>query len=79
MPVAIVNEDAGAQIDEEHVNAGEEFVDTLLENEDFQWEVTDAQHAERGLQDFDYYFYVHIPTDFSKNVTSIRDETPEQG
>ncbi|MFB4161197.1 YhgE/Pip family protein [Geomicrobium sp. JSM 1781026] len=79
LPVAIVNEDAGAQIDDEHVNAGEEFVDTLLENEDFQWEVTDARHAERGLEDFDYYFYVHIPTDFSKNVTSIRDETPEQG
>ncbi|AXF55039.1 YhgE/Pip domain-containing protein [Salicibibacter kimchii] len=79
LPVAIVNEDEGAELDGEEVNAGDEFVDELLESEDFNWHVTDADEAQRGFDAFDYYLYVFIPSSFSENVSSLQDEDPESG
>ncbi|SDJ04251.1 YhgE/Pip domain-containing protein [Natribacillus halophilus] len=79
LPVAIVNEDEGTEVDGEEVNAGDEFEDELLESEDFNWHVTDADEAQRGFDAFDYYFYVMIPSSFSEDVSSLQDDDPENG
>ncbi|QQK76239.1 YhgE/Pip domain-containing protein [Salicibibacter cibarius] len=79
LPVAIVNEDEGAELDGEEMNVGDEFVDELLESEDFNWNVTDADEAQRGFDAFDYYLYVLIPSSFSEDVSSLQDEDPASG
>ncbi|QDI90135.1 YhgE/Pip domain-containing protein [Salicibibacter halophilus] len=79
LPVAVVNEDEGAELDGEQVNAGDEFVDELLESQDFNWHVTDADEAQSGFHASDYYFYVMIPSSFSEDVSSLQDEDPESG
>ncbi|GAK08598.1 YhgE/Pip domain-containing protein [Geomicrobium sp. JCM 19038] len=79
LPVAIVNEDTGTEVNDEFIHAGDEFVETLFDDESFQFEVTDYETAQQGLTDFDYYFFVHVPEDFSEHVTSVQNDHPEQG
>ncbi|MBB6451241.1 putative membrane protein [Geomicrobium halophilum] len=79
LPVAIVNEDEGAEMDGEDIQAGDEFVEELLESQDFNWHVADVEEAQRGLEDLDYYFYAHIPATFSEDVASLQDDNPHSG
>ncbi len=76
LPVALVNEDAGAINDGERITAGNDVVDTLLDGHDLKWQVTDADDASTGVTDGTYYFAVTIPADFSSNAVSVATDTP---
>src|SRR5690625_2290861 len=45
IPVGIVNEDEGATIRGNEINVGDELVDSLRDNDDFQWEFVDRDTA----------------------------------
>ncbi|GAB3740145.1 YhgE/Pip domain-containing protein [Nocardiopsis nanhaiensis] len=70
LPVAIVNEDEGAEADGEEVEAGEELTDTLLDGADLDWHLVDGDTAAEGLSDGTYYVTLTIPAHFSEAVTS---------
>ncbi|SIO90080.1 YhgE/Pip domain-containing protein [Nocardiopsis sp. JB363] len=70
LPVALVVEDQGAEVDGERVNAGEELSDTLLERGDLDWQPVDADEAARGLAAGDYYVTLTVPGHFSESLTS---------
>ncbi len=70
LPVALVNEDVGAEVDDEEVNAGDELADTLLDRGDLDWRLVDADDAAQGLDDGTYYVTLTIPTYFSEALTS---------
>lgn len=70
LPVALVNEDTGAEVDGEEVDIGGELADTLLERGDLDWHLVDAAEAARGLDDGDYYVTLTIPSHFSQALTS---------
>ncbi len=70
LPVALVNADEGAEVDDEEVNAGDELSDTLLERGDLDWHLVDAADAAQGLEDGTYYVTLTIPTYFSEALTS---------
>lgn len=71
LPVALVNEDAGAKTaDGTAVNAGDQVVDKLVGGNDLSWREVDAEEAANGVKDGTYYFSVTIPKDFSKDVAS---------
>lgn len=78
IPVAIVNEDAGAQIEGKSINVGEETVNGLKSNPKLGWAFVDRAEAERGVHYGDYYAYLIIPSDFSSKLTSILEAEPEQ-
>ena len=40
--------------------------------------LVDAKTANEGLKDGDYYMIVTIPSDFSKNATTLLDENPSK-
>ncbi|MGW5879328.1 YhgE/Pip family protein [Nocardiopsis terrae] len=70
LPVALVNEDDGAEVDGEEVNAGDELTETLLDRGDLDWHDVDAQTAAAGLGDGTYYVTLTIPGHFSEAITS---------
>lgn len=74
--VAVVNEDAGATINDKNVNIGSQVVDTLKKDTNFKWEFVPKSAAERGLADGKYYMMIDIPSDFSEQAASITTESP---
>ncbi len=78
LPVALVNQDTGAERDGEAVRAGDDLTHELLAGMDLKWAQTDAATAARGVADGDYYFAMTIPADFSKNAVSVGTDAPTQ-
>ena len=77
LPVAVVNEDQGAQIAGKDINIGDELVKNLKDNKDIGWQFVSAANAKEGIKDGDYYMQIVIPSDFSKNAASVTDSQPK--
>lgn len=70
--VAVANNDQGTS--NEYVgelNAGDETVSKLKENDQLGWVFTDADAAVEGVKSGKYYAAIIIPDDFSTNLTSM--------
>lgn len=78
VPVAVVNEDEAVTVEGTEIAAGDELVDKMLEEPVFGWQVTDAEDAADGLENGRYYITITIPQDFSANLASGADGTPEK-
>lgn len=77
--VAIANEDEGTSNDYVgELNAGDEVVSKLKDNDKLGWVFTDADAAREGVESGEYYAAVVIPRDFSRNLTSMLTGTFEQ-
>ncbi|ACJ82452.1 hypothetical protein DJ87_3985 [Bacillus cereus] len=77
LPVAIVNLDKGAAMDEKTIHAGDDFVKNLKENKELAFHFVSEKNAEEGLKEDKYYMVVTIPADFSKKVSTLMNEKPE--
>lgn len=78
LPVALVNSDRGASLDGEVINAGDQVVEGLHDNDQITWSEVSAQEAEQGVKDGRYYFSVELPEDFSAAVTSAGGHNAEK-
>lgn len=78
VPVAVVNEDQGAQLEGEQVSIGAEFVDKLKESDDFAWSFVTKEEALEGLEANRYYMMLEIPSQFSEQAVSLVTDAPEQ-
>ena len=78
LPVAVVNNDVKAEYEGETLNVGDELVEELKDNDDLDWHFVSEQEAKKGFKDGDYYMIVTIPEDFSKNASTVLDDTPKQ-
>lgn len=82
MPVAVVNEDTGANVEADGqttaINGGAQLVDQLEADRIFDWRFVDADQARQGLEDGDYYMVITIPADFSTRLASLSGTDPEQ-
>ena len=78
VPVALVVDDRGAEINGEQRNLGDETADQLLDSDTFEWHRIDADQATIGLERGDFDFIVTIPSDFSDAVASLSSDTPRQ-
>ncbi len=78
LPVAIVNEDKGAELEGEQLALGEDLADNLLESETFQFIEVDGAEAEQRLLNGEYYILIKIPKNFSQHATTLLDESPEK-
>lgn len=76
LPVAIVSEDQGAEINGTFKNVGDQIIDELKDNNDVKWVFVDESTAEKGLNGTDYYGTVTIPKDFSKAIATA--DQPEK-
>jgi putative membrane protein len=78
VPVALVVDDRGAQINGEQRNLGDEAADQLLDSDTFEWHRVDADQATTGLERGDFDFIVTLPADFSDAVASLSSDSPRQ-
>ena len=70
--IAVANEDRGVETElTGELNAGEQTVEKLRENDTLGWEFTDAESAKEGVYRGDYYAAIIIPADFSEHLTSM--------
>ncbi|KAB7708256.1 type VII secretion protein EsaA [Bacillus aerolatus] len=74
--IAIVNEDIGAAYNKNKIEFGRELTAGLSESSDYKWTVVNRSAAEKGLEKKQYDAILYIPTDFSNNILTFKDETP---
>lgn len=74
LPVAVVNQDNGAEIAGKQINAGSDLVKNLRKNTDFKWQFVSEKEAQDGFKNNHYFMTVRIPASFSKNATTLMDQ-----
>ncbi|MEV0369460.1 YhgE/Pip domain-containing protein [Streptomyces sp. NPDC050636] len=77
IPVALVNEDKGADVDGKRISAGDSIVTGLRDSHVFDWRTVDADDARNGVEDGSYYLSLNIPEDFSRRIASSSGDHPE--
>ena len=77
LPVAVVNEDQGAVMEDEPIQAGRDFVSELKKSGELNFKFVSSSEADDGLKEGQYYMVVTIPKDFSEKVSTLMDENPE--
>ncbi|MEG0275534.1 MAG: YhgE/Pip domain-containing protein [Coprobacillus sp.] len=78
IPVAIVNKDQQVVYNEQSLNVGEELVKNLKDNDSMDFHFVNEEDANQGLVDGNYYMVITIPSDFSKNATTLLDSQPKK-
>lgn len=78
MSIALVNEDEGAIFNDEQLDFGKTFVQSLNHNYNHEWFVVSRGVAENGLQNNTYDMMIIIPKDFTRKALTIDTDTPEQ-
>lgn len=78
LPVAVVNLDEPVEYEGETLNVGQKLVDKLKDDGSLCFNFTDADQAERGLENGTYYMVITVPKNFSENATTLTDATPKK-
>ncbi|WP_051236001.1 YhgE/Pip family protein [Paenibacillus pinihumi] len=78
LPVAVVNQDEGADYHGSHLEIGKNFVDNLQDNTTFKWTFTDKETALKGLEKENYYLVIEIPASFSRDAATVMDKQPKK-
>ncbi|MFC5589302.1 YhgE/Pip family protein [Sporosarcina soli] len=78
LPVAIVNLDAGSEMDGEQLALGKELADKLIDSHQFDFKNVSKIDAEKGLANQEYYVVIEIPENFSQHATTLLDDNPEK-
>ncbi|MER1987378.1 MAG: YhgE/Pip domain-containing protein [Solibacillus sp.] len=77
LPVAFVNNDAGAISGGSPINVGIDLEETLKASPSLGWNFVTSEEAAKGLESNDYYMVIEVPEDFSQKVTTVLDATPQ--
>ena len=78
--VAVANNDKDASSKDLEINAGDEIISNLKENNQLGWTFVDEEQAIEGVKSGEYYAAIVIPEDFSSSLLSILSgelKTPE--
>lgn len=78
LPVAIVNEDAGAELEGEQLTVGKDVTKKLIEGKQFHFVEVSKEQGEEALKNQDYYMVIEIPSNFSQHATTLLDDQPEK-
>lgn len=78
IPAAIVDQDAGATLDGDRVDYGEDVTKEAIDGADFGWTETTAADARSGVRNGKYDFVVTIPHDFSEALVSAQGDDPRR-
>src|SRR5690625_700148 len=78
IPVAIVNDDKGYDYEGENLEIGNDLVEKLKEEDEFDFHFVDKTVGDKGIHDEEYYILIEIPEYFSKNATTVMDDKPKK-
>lgn len=74
LPVAVVNLDDGAVVNQEERNFGDEMCNKLTEEASLKFVLTEEAAAKAGTEGKEYYAMIVIPKDFSADIASASRE-----
>ncbi|MBB3114222.1 putative membrane protein [Paenibacillus phyllosphaerae] len=77
LPVAVVNDDQGAQMDGKTLHIGDDLVAKLKESGTLDFRFVSKEEARSGLEEGRYYMSVIIPDSFSDHVTTLTSGDPQ--
>lgn len=77
IPVAVVNEDAGAEYEGKSLQVGKDLIEELKKGNDFSWKFVSREEADKGMKANEYYMTIVIPENFSSQATTVMDENPQ--
>ncbi|MGG0643086.1 YhgE/Pip domain-containing protein [Sporosarcina gallistercoris] len=78
LPVAIVNEDKGAEVQEKHIDTGAEIVSTLKKNPSMEWHFVSKKEAMDGVEYGDYFAVMVLPDNLSEQLASVVSGNPQK-
>ncbi len=79
LPVVVVNEDNGATLDGKKIKLGNDLAKKLAKSDEFKFQVVNSKDkAYQDLKKQKYYMMIEIPSDFSKNATTLLDKDPKK-
>ncbi|MGJ7910271.1 YhgE/Pip family protein [Neobacillus sp. LXY-1] len=78
LPVAIVNNDKGAEMEGEHLKLGDDLVKKLKDSKQFDFKTVNKDQGYQDLKNQKYYMLIEIPKDFSENATTLMDKNPKK-
>ncbi|MGW1865480.1 YhgE/Pip family protein [Streptomyces mauvecolor] len=79
IPVALVNDDEGADAAGQKLHVGDDLSKKLLDSKTFEWHEVSGAEARKGLEKGTYYLSLTMPADFSKRIASSSGDVPETG
>ncbi|UTE73158.1 type VII secretion protein EsaA [Rossellomorea marisflavi] len=74
--IAIVNEDAGTEVEGESLQFGGDVTSLLGDDSSYEWTVVGRSAGENGLETSKYDAVVYIPSDFSEKIMTYDEERP---
>ena len=77
--IGVINEDSGSEIRGKEINIGDSIVESLEENDLMGWIFLDENKAEDMIRKGKLYATITIPSEFSKQITSIITEDIQKG
>ncbi len=78
LPVAIVNNDEGAEVSGNKIAAGDELVEQLSSDRQMDWQFVDTQTAADGIENGEYYMMIEVPSDFSASIATVTSGQPKK-
>lgn len=78
LPIAIVNEDEGATLDNKAINIGSDIITQLKKDKSIAWKFTGQWQASYGLNEGKYYAMIEIPSNFSQKITTLATTVPKK-
>ncbi len=78
LPVAILNKDKSVDYEGQKLAVGDDLEKELRKSKDMDFHFPSEKEAKTGLKDGKYYTVITIPSDFSKDATTLLDKNPKQ-
>lgn len=78
LPVAVVNQDHTATLDNKSIHIGQDMVDNMSKNKNLDFHFVSSTKAEKGLEKGDYYMIITFPEDLSEKATTLMTKNPQK-
>ncbi|HEK9818549.1 TPA: YhgE/Pip domain-containing protein, partial [Streptococcus equi subsp. equi] len=78
LPVAVVNQDKPAYLNNKRLTIGNDMVDNMSKNKELDYHFVAADTAQKGLEKGRYYMTITLPKDLSQKATTLLDQQPEK-
>lgn len=78
LPVAVVNEDTGTELNGEALEIGKDLVENLRDSNEFHFIFVDKETGYKNLENQQYYMLIEIPKNFSENATTLLEDNPKK-
>ena len=78
LPVAVVNKDKTATLNDKKLTIGDDMVDSMSINKALDYHFVSQKKADKGLKDCDYYMVITLPEDLSEKASSLLTDNPKK-